>query len=88
MALVDKRQGQNKDYLVDKTVKAELIQHFAAQSIVGRSTSSRALAELLNEQSQLDLSERTVRWHMNKLGLDLIKKTLPELVEALKKTDK
>jgi hypothetical protein len=84
-SLVDKRQGQDKDYLVDKTVKAELIQHFAAQSIAGRSTSSSALAELLNEQSQLTLSERTVRWHMNKLGLDLIKKTLPALVEALKK---
>lgn len=85
-SLVDKRQGQKQDYLVDKTIKSELIKHFAAQSIAGRSTSSRALAELLNEQSQLDLSERTVRWHMNKLGLDQIKKSLPELVEALKKT--
>lgn len=83
--LVDKRQGQKQDYLVDKTIKAELIKHFAAQSITGRSTSSRALAELLNEQSQFNLSERTVRWHMNKLGLDQIKKTLPDLVEALKK---
>ena len=85
-ALVDKRQGQKQDYLVGKAEKAELIKHFAAETMMGRATSGRALAKIIHEASQLTLSERTIRWHMNKLGLNLIKKTLPERVETVKKT--
>lgn len=85
-ALVDKRQGQKQDYLVGKAEKAELIKHFAAETMIGRSTSGRALAKVIHEESQLTLSERTIRWHVNKLGLNLIKKTLLERVETVKKT--
>jgi len=66
-------------------VKAELIKHFAARAVTGHSTSSQALAELINDTQKTTISSRTIRWHMNKLGLMKIKKTLPKLVETLKK---
>jgi hypothetical protein len=67
-------------------VKAELIQHFVAKAVTGHSISSQVLTELINDTQKTVISSRTIRWHMNKLGLMKIKKSLPELVEALKKT--
>ena len=84
--LIDKRKGQKQDFRVDLSVKAELIQHFAARAVTGHSTSSQVLTELINDTQKTTISSRTIRWHMNKLGLMKIKKTLPNLVEALKKT--
>jgi hypothetical protein len=86
--LIDKRKGQKQDFLVDLSVKAELIQHFAARAVTGHSTSSQALTELINDAKKTAISSRTIRWHMNKLGLMKIKKTLPDLVEALKKNSR
>ncbi len=85
-ALVDKRQGQKQDYRVSPEKKAEIIQQFAARAVTGRSTSSDVLAKIINANSETTLSPRTVRWHMEKLGLGRIKKTLPDLVNTLKKT--
>ena len=84
--LVDKRKGQKQDFLFDLSAKAELIQHFAARVVTGYSISSQALTEIINDTQKTTISPRTVRWHMNKLGLMKIKETLPELVETLKKT--
>lgn len=84
--LIDKRKGQNQDLLVDSSVKAELIQQFAARTVTGYSTSSNNLAEVINVAQNTKISSRTIRWHMNKLGLRKIRKTLPTLVETLKKT--
>lgn len=84
--LIDKRTGQQRDYLVDLSVKAELIKQFAARSIAGQSTSSQVLTMLINDSLTMSISSRTIRWHMNRLGLTRIKKALPALVESLKKT--
>jgi transposase len=84
-ALVDKRQGQKQDYRVGPEQKAEIIQQLAARVITGQSTSSEALAEVVNERTQGEVSARAVRGHIQKLGLTHIKKTLPQLVETLKK---
>jgi transposase len=84
--LLDKRKGQTNDLLVDLQVKAELVQQFAARSIAGYSVSSKALAEVVNDNLQTTISDRAVRWHMKKLGLMEIKKSLPKLVKSLKKT--
>jgi hypothetical protein len=43
---------------------------------------------LINDAQNTAISSRTIRWHMNKLGLMKIKKTLPDLVENLKKNSK
>lgn len=85
--LIDKRKGQKHDFQVNPQVKAELVQQFAARSIAGYSVSSQSLTEILNDKLKTAISPRTIRWHMNKLGLMDIKKTLPMLVESLKKTD-
>jgi hypothetical protein len=85
-ALIDKRQGQLQDYRVGPNQKAEIIQQFAARAIIGLSTASDVLTGLVNEKTKVHISSRTVRWHMKKLNLTSIKKTLPELVWALKKT--
>lgn len=85
-SLVDKRQGQKQDYLVGPEQKAEIIQQLAARAITGQSTSSGVLAEVVNERTKAAVSARTVRWHIQKLGLTHIKETLPQLVETLKKT--
>lgn len=83
--LIDKRKGQKSDFCVDLSVKSELIQHFAARAVTGHSVSSQALTKIINDSQKTNISPRTIRWHMSKMGLMNIKKTLPELVEALKK---
>ena len=85
-SLLDKRAGQRRDYRVGPRQKAEIIQQLAARAVTGHSTSSAVLAEQVNEQTQVSVSARTVRWHIHNLGLSDIRTTLPELVETLKKT--
>lgn len=85
-ALVDKRQGQKQDYRVGPEIKAEIIQQFVARTVTGLSTSSDVLATVISANSETPLSPRTVRWHIEKLGLGNIKESLPELVNTLKKT--
>ncbi len=86
--LVDKRKGQKQDFRVDSSIKAELIQQFAARAVTGHTVSSQELTSIVNDSLESSISSRTIRLHMNKLGLMKIKKTLPKLVEALKKTPK
>jgi len=84
-SLIDKRQGQTQDYLVGLAQKAEIIQQFTARTVIGLSTASEVLTAKVNEQTEVNLSPRTVRWHVRNLGLKSIQKTLPELVAELKK---
>jgi len=85
-ALIDKRRGQTHDYRVGPEQKAEIIQQFAARAVTGQSTASAVLADAVNAKGRDSLSDRTVRWHMNKLGLRDIRETLPALIDTLKKT--
>jgi len=85
-ALVDKREGQRRDYRVGPEQKAELIQQLAARAITGHEASSEVLAEQVSERTGAGVSARTIRWHVHHLGLSTIRKSLPPLVEALKKT--
>ena len=85
-ALMDKRQGQKQDYRVGSEIKAEIILQFAARVVTGKSAASDVLSKAINMDNGVALSPRTVRWHMEKLGLGGIRNTLPELVRTLKKT--
>ncbi|MBW8003527.1 MAG: hypothetical protein FVQ80_16185 [Planctomycetes bacterium] len=85
-ALIDKRKGQLKDYRFTPEIKAELVQQFAANAISGHKTSSRLIAEQIEKRCNLHLSDRSIRLHMQKLGLYRIVKSLPQLVSTLKKT--
>jgi transposase len=84
--LLDKRRGQQHEYRVTPEVKAELIQQFVLDVVQRGKTSGNQMAEHLAERCQLELSERTVRDHVRKLGLAQIAESLPELLTGLKKT--
>ena len=87
-ALLDGRQGQKQQkqcHVFKPEVKAELIQQYCANAIVGKSTSSGALASSLKELCGLDLCARTIRHYVQKFGLKNISKTLPDIIEQLKK---
>jgi hypothetical protein len=87
-SLIDKRQGLKRDYLFSPETKAELVLQFAANAVTGRSTSSGVITEQLNKECKIAVSDRSVRSHMAKLGLPKIAKSLPALVERLKKTSR
>ncbi len=84
--LLDKRQGQKKDYRFTPDVKAELIQQCAVDVIVGGTTSGRLLARELQDRCHLKLSERAICYHLVELGLRGIEKSLPKLLAEVKKT--
>jgi hypothetical protein len=83
--LLDGRQGQKQDYVFKPEIKAELILQWSANAIAGKSTASEVLAIDLMERCGLDLSQRSIRYHIQKLGLKNIDVTLPEIIERLKK---
>lgn len=85
-SLFDKRTGQKDDYRVGLEEKAQIVQQLAARIITGHKASSKVLAKAVGEQTGTMLSPRTIRDHINKLGLNNIKKTLPEVMNALKKS--
>jgi hypothetical protein len=70
---------------VTPSVKAELIQQFAAEVITSGWTSSAALSEKLKERCSIVIPDRTVRHHLSRMGLGSIKRSLPQLVAAVKK---
>lgn len=86
LSLVDQRQGQKEDFVVTASVKAEMIQQFAVDVITSGRTSSAAIAEKLKERCGIVVPDRTVRHHLSRLGLRSIKRSLPQLVAAVKKT--
>ncbi|MCR4320247.1 MAG: helix-turn-helix domain-containing protein [Candidatus Brocadiaceae bacterium] len=83
--LINKRRGQIKNYQMSPEVETLFIQQFAAHAVTGKSTSSIVLAQELNKESEVNISDRTVRVHTKKLGLATIAKSLPKLVATLKK---
>jgi len=85
---IDQRQGQQKNYKCEPEILTEMFQQFIANLTTGRSVSSQTLSENLKKRCNIDLPSRTIRYHLEKLGLSKIKKTLPALLEQLKKTAK
>jgi len=84
-SLIDKRVGHKDDYRVGPEEKAEIVQQFTARIISGHKASSGVLAKVVEEETGTAMSSRTIRHHINKMGLKNIKKTLPELMNTLKK---
>jgi len=84
-ALIDKRQGQQKDYVFTEEIKAELIQQYTLNVVTGGSTSSSKITSQINEACNSSVSQRAVRQHEAKLGLNKIKYSLSKLLKELKK---
>ncbi|OGM11803.1 hypothetical protein A2Z22_02465 [Candidatus Woesebacteria bacterium RBG_16_34_12] len=87
-SLIDKRKGQLIDYAYTPDIKAEMIKQFTVNVVTGGSLSSKDISKQLNDKHDLRLSDRSVRFHMNKLGLHKIAKSLSIEIENLKKTQK
>ncbi|MFQ5500466.1 MAG: hypothetical protein ACE5FH_12425 [Candidatus Zixiibacteriota bacterium] len=85
-ALIDKRKGQQRDYRVTPEVKGKLIQEYVSEVAVQGKATSVQLSEDLSKHHQLYLPERTIRHHVQKLGLAAIEPDLHELLTNLKKT--
>ena len=68
-SLVDKRQGQKRDTLFTPEVKSELVQQFVVNALSGWPTSGQAIKEDLQQRCGLEVSERSVRLHLNKLEI-------------------
>ena len=83
-SLLDRRRGQKQDYRITAEVKSELVVQAAAHAMTDESVSSAAVTTSVNERMGWQLSERTVRVHMRKLGLAGIVMNLPALVERIK----
>ena len=79
--LVDKRKGQQKDYVFTPEIKSELIVQFSTNAALGKSTSGSTLANDLKERTQLDLSGRSIRMHLSKLGLKGTAGKLQSMIE-------
>lgn len=84
--LIDKRKGSQEDYKFTPDVKAELIKEFAVSCLIGTSASGKTIGEKMDATFKTSFSERSVRLHMHKLGLNRIKKSLPEKYEMEKKS--
>lgn len=84
-ALRDKRRGQQKQHVLTPEVKSEIVLQYAANAVIGRSTSSRAVAADIVERCELTLSDRTLRYCIAKLGLEKLTKDLPKLVDSIKR---
>ena len=85
ICLIDKRRGQQKDYVFTPELKSELIVQFAVNAATGKPTSSPVLAKDLEQRISHKLSERSIRFHINNLGLKDKSAKLWELI-GLKKT--
>jgi len=83
--LIDQRKGQQKDFVFTPEIKSELIVQFAVNATTGRSTSSAVLAKDLEQRTSHELKQRSIRFHINSLGLKGKATQLRELV-GLKKT--
>lgn len=88
VSLIDQRKGQQKEYIFTENIKAQLIQQFTVNIISGGSTSSKAIAKQINEGCNISVSDRAVRQHISKLGLNTIKVSLPKLLDGLKKNSR
>lgn len=84
--ILDQRRGQQQDYRMTPEVKAELIQQFVLNLSTHAGTSSKQLSEDLRKRCEIAVAERTIRQHVATLGLGDLRKSLPALLDAVKKT--
>ncbi len=81
LCLIDKRKGQQQDYVFTPEIKSELILQYTSNAVLGKSTSGTTLAADLKERAQIDLSDRSVRAYVLKLGLKGIDQKLRKMVK-------
>ena len=75
-ALLDKRRGQLQDYRVGPELKGQMIVQFVLELAESGRASSAAVARRLGPHCDEDVSERTVRHHLSRMGLTRVKESL------------
>ncbi len=85
-SLSDQRIGQQQDYVYTPEIKSELILQFAVNASGNGKISSHALASDIQKRANVDLSERSIRLHISKLGLNMISRKMKDLICSQKKT--
>ena len=85
-ALIDKRCGQKIEYRMTPEAKAELLQQYVLNLSRETNTSSEQLKNDLNKRCKINISSRTIRIYVDRMGLKHLKKSLPELLRMEKKT--
>lgn len=88
LALADQRQGQKQDYRMPPSRKAEVVQQFTLDIIARGKTSGDAISDELQERCHITIPARTVRHHLARMGLPTIKRSLPQLLAAVKKNSR
>lgn len=84
-AVLDKRRGQLQDYRVTRELKGEMIAEFVLELATSGRASSIAVANRLRENGATTVSERTVRHHLERLGLNRVKASLATGLQTIKK---
>lgn len=86
--LIDNRKGQTVNYRVTEDVISEVITQFAFNTCLGQSTSSTVIAEDIKQRANINISPRSIRVHMAKLGLSGTNSILKQLLSDQKKNSK
>jgi transposase len=80
-AVLDQRQGQKKTYKFSPEAQSELLYYVVEDLVEHHSISSIRIHEKLTSSLKLEISDRMVRNHLEKLGLSRIKANLIELAK-------
>jgi hypothetical protein len=83
--ILDQRRGQQKEYLFTPQIKSEIIQQFVLDIVSQGKISGELLAQHLRERCSLELSPRSILYHISAMGLPQLKNSLSNYLESLKK---
>lgn len=84
-AVFDKRRGQLCDYRFGPELKGRMILQFVLELAESGRASGSAVARRLGQECDERVSERTVRHHLNRMGLTSIKEQLTTGLRDLKR---
>ena len=84
-AVLDKRCGQLQDYRVTPELKGEMIAEFVLELAGSGRASSVAVARRLAEHGVGTVSERTIRHHLERMGMNRVRTSLTAGLQAIKK---
>lgn len=84
-AVLDKRHGQLRDYRVGPELKGQMIVQFVLELAECGRASSTAVARRLGLHCDEDLSERTVRHHLSRMGLTRVRESLTAGLRDIKR---
>lgn len=77
--LIDKRKGQQHDYKVDLSVKSEILYHFLKLACQNEPFSSKEIHQAVSAAfPEKEISERTIRHHLSRLGFGEVQRRLKE----------